>query len=225
MLTYWLMYFIPVSMALFLGQKQQVKSLPWVLIGIFFVLLIGYRYEVGGDWFNYMRHYDYVVGIPLKDAMYGGDPGHKFLNWLSAKWNLGVYGTNVFYGAIFMWGLIKFSRQQTYPWLAIAVAVPYLIIVVVMGYSRQAVAIGLFLLAVTYLDKEKFGIYVILILIAALFHKTALLLLPLGVFLYGKGLVLRIFMIIPIIYGAWDLLLADHKSNLWKSYVEEKMQV
>ncbi len=218
------MYFIPASIALFVPRKQQKNLLLWMVMGLLFVVLIGFRFEVGGDWFNYLRHYDRIVGLSLKDAMHGGDPGHKFLNWLSVKWAFGVYGTNVFYGVVLMYGLIKFSRQQTYPWLAIVAAVPYLITVVAMGYSRQGVAIGLFLLAVTYLDKGKFIMYVVIILIAALFHKTALLLLPLGVFLYGKGFVLRILMIIPIAYGAWDLLLSEQQDKLWTNYVEAQMQ-
>ena len=31
-------------------------------------------------------------------------------------------------------------------------------------------------------------------------------------------------MVIPIAYGAWDLLLADSQANLWKNYVELQMQ-
>ncbi len=156
MLTYWLMYFIPAGIALFFGRSRQANQMLWISIGFIFILIIGFRYEVGGDWFNYIGHYDHIVGLELKEAMRGGDPAHKFLNWLMARWDMGVYGTNVIYGAIFMWGLIRFSRQQPYPWLAIVAAVPYLITVVVMGYSRQAVAIGIFLLAISYLDEKKF---------------------------------------------------------------------
>lgn len=218
------MYFIPAGMTLFVKRNKQTRVLPWIFIGLLYTLLIGFRFEVGGDWFNYIAHYERVVGLSLKEAMQNfDDPGHRFLNWLSTEWNLGVYGPNVVYGAVFMYGLVKFSKQQTYPWLAMVAAVPYLITVVAMGYSRQGVAIGLFLLAVTYLDKGKFITYVALILVAALFHKTAILLLPLGMFLYGKGIFLRILMIIPIVYGAWDLLLAEKQEHLWHSYVEEQM--
>lgn len=224
MLVYWLMYLIPVSMALFLGSNRQLKLIPWIFIGFIFILLIGFRHEVGGDWINYIGHYENMMGMTREDALKRDDPGHQFLNWLSYKWDLGVYGTNLVYGTIFIIGLVKFSRQMTYPWLTVVVSVPYLITVVAMGYSRQGVAIGLFLLAVTYLDKGKFVIYIVLIMIAALFHKTALLLLPLGVFLYGKGILLRILMMFPVFYGGWDLLLADQQDKLWENYVEAQMQ-
>lgn len=225
MLTYWLLYLIPVGMALFLGRNRQFSLIPWIFIGFFFILIIGFRFEVGGDWFNYMRHYENVIGTSFEESLMYGDPGHQFLNWLMARWDLGVYGTNVIYGTIFMIGLIKFSRLQTYPWVSMAVAVPYLITVVAMGYSRQAVAIGLFMMAITYLQKGKYKKYIVLILVAALFHKTALVLLPLGIFIYGsRNMILRVLMIIPIAYAAWDMLLADQQEELWNTYVTEQMQ-
>ena len=224
MLTYWLMFLIPASLALFVGQSRKSSLMLWTFIGFFFMILIGFRYQVGGDWYNYLGHYNRVIGVSLSEAMKGGDPGHKFLNWLSARWDLGIYGTNVVYGTVFMIGLIRFSRQQVYPWIAMAVAVPYLVMVVAMGYSRQAVAIGFFLMAVSYLREGRFKTYIFLIVVAALFHKTAILLLPLGMFLYGKGIILRVLMIIPIAYGAWDLLLADQQEKLWNIYVEQQMQ-
>ncbi len=223
MLTYWLMYFIPASMALFIGNTRRSNLMPWIIIGFIFILIIGLRDCVGCDWDAYVGHYERMSGLPFNKILTMDDPLHKFLNWQMLRWDFGVYGVNVIYGTIFMIGLIKFSRKQTYPWLTMVAAVPYLVIVVAMGYSRQGVAIGLFLLAVTYLQKGKFKTYIALILIAALIHKTAILMLPLGMFLYGKGMLLRILMMIPIAYGAWDLLLAEQQEKLWKNYVEAQM--
>ncbi len=224
MLTYWLMYSVAASMALFVGSRRHYHLSPWLIIGFLFTVIIGFRFEVGGDWFNYIGHYDLIQGLSLDSVLRKDDPGNQFLNWLSYRWDWGVYGTNVIYGTVFMIGLVKFSRLQTYPWVAIAVAVPYLITVVAMGYSRQGVAIGLFMWGVTYLNKGGFKTYIAFVLFAALFHKTAILLLPLGIFLYGKGLTLRVLMLLPIAYGAWDLLLADQQEGLWHNYVEAQMQ-
>ena len=211
-------------MALLLGQKRQGKLMPFLFVGFFFILLIGLRFEVGGDWGNYLRHYDNVIGIPLSKALTYKDPGHQLLNWLIARWDIGIYGVNMVYAIVFMIGLIKFSRDQPYPWIAMAAAVPYMVIVVAMGYSRQAMALGIFMIAITYLRKGKLKTYVVLILIAALFHKTAIILLPLGIFLYGKGMILRILMIFPILYGAWDLLVADAQDNLIYQYIDRDLQ-
>ncbi len=46
-----------------------------------------------------------------------------------------------------MSGLVQFCRKQPLPWLALAVAAPFIIIVVGMGYTRQSVALGFILLS------------------------------------------------------------------------------
>jgi hypothetical protein len=153
-----------------------------------------------------------------------GDPGYKFVNWMFSDFPGGFFWASTFFASLFIFGLIKLSRNQINPWLAFTVAVPYLVIVVGMGYMRQSVAIGLFMVAITYLRQGKLKTYVAWILLAATFHKTAILMLPLGFFLYGKGWALRILMLIPIMYGAWDLFLADQQEQMWHNYVEAEMQ-
>ena len=64
------------------------------------------------------------------------------------------------------------------PFLALTVAIPYLVIVVAMGYNRQGLAIGLVLIAlIALMDQKKFK-FMILILISASIHKSAIILLP-----------------------------------------------
>ena len=65
------------------------------------------------------------------------------LNWLSIQMDWGILGVNLIGGAIFAFGLVAFCRRQPRPWLALAVAIPYLVIVVAMGYSRQGIALAL----------------------------------------------------------------------------------
>ena len=194
------------------------------LFGAFLILIIGFRNEVGCDWPNYVDHYEYTIGLSLSQALASlKDPAHAFVNWWMGKWNGGIYGVNFIYAVIFVVGLIQFCRTQTYPWLALAVAVPYMVIMVSMGYSRQGVALGLFMLAITYLEKGKFKSYIFWVLMAALFHKTAIILLPFGLFLSKGGIWLRIVIMIPVFYGGWDLLLAEKQEQLWSTYVEEQM--
>ncbi len=174
-----------------------------------------------------MRHFYDTEGLSFAQSMKvfsRGDPAYKFINWLFIDIDGGFFWTNTIYAGIFMFGLIKFSQDQINPWIAFSVAVPYLIIVVAMGYTRQSIAIGIFMLAITYLRQGKLKTYIILIFVAALFHKTAILVMPLGFFIYGKGLILRLLMIIPLMYGAWDLLLSEQQDKLWHNYVDAQMQ-
>ena len=52
--------------------------------------------------------------------------------------------------------LIRFCLAQADPWLSVLIAIPYMVIVVAMGYTRQAVALGILMVglaAVPYVDK------------------------------------------------------------------------
>ena len=59
---------------------------------------------------------------------------------------------------------------------------PYLVIVVAMGYSRQSAAIGLSMVAVVALSRGKSKQFLGWITVAALFHQTAIICLPFVIF-------------------------------------------
>lgn len=198
--------------------------MPWFIVGLIFIVLIGFRFDVGGDWGSYLRSYREMAGLTLNAVLKQGDPGYKYLNWLMAQWGWGVYGVNLVSGIIFVIGLTLFCRQQPKPWLTFSVAVPYLIIVVAMGYTRQGVAVGLFMWAITYLERGKLKYYLLLLAIATLFHKSAILMIPLGIFLHGRGRLIRVVAVGVVAYGLWDLLLAEHQEDLWRNYVEAQMR-
>lgn len=182
MLLYWIVFLLPAGAALLQdGSKMRRTGAGWVPVWLMLTLLIGYRFEVGGDWENYLKHYYDIQYLNLSDALERNEPGHAFLNWVSNQQDWGVFGTNLAYGAIFSYGLIAFCRQQPRPVLALTVAIPYLVIVVAMGYSRQGVAIGFAMLGFIALAQKKTLKFVMLIGLAALFHKSAVILMPVAI--------------------------------------------
>ncbi|MCV2361777.1 EpsG family protein, partial [Paucibacter sp. TC2R-5] len=194
MLTYWLMFGALAWMAAiqtkprFAGRHQRM-TWPPIWLAVFFLLtaLIGLRHEVGGDWFTYQDHVDAMRGTPFigfwEDS---GDPAYALLNWLGANIWGDVYFVNIVCATLFTWGLITFCRHQPRPWLAIVLACPYLIIVVAMGYTRQGVAIGFAMLGLVSLSNGSSLRFFGWILIAALFHKSALVIVPLALFSGSK---------------------------------------
>ena len=141
-------------------------------------LMVGLRYEVGGDWFTYREIYNNIALQSLGGAFKLSEPAYVLLNWLSAKVDLGVYIPNLGCAVVFMLGLSTLVRKQPQPWLAMTVAVPYLVIVVGMGYTRQAAAIGAICWAISGVERDKIWQTIAKIAFAALFHKTAILFLP-----------------------------------------------
>ena len=214
------MYSIPSVAAVASKARRKHSIFPFLVVGCAFALFIGLRHHVGGDWGNYARYFDKVKIQTLTEVITSSDPGYGVLNWLMHRWELDIYGVNMICAIIFLTGLIVCCRQQPRPWLGFAVAFPYLVVVMGMGYTRQGVALGLFFLAISCMERGYFKRYLLYVAIAAFFHKSALLMVSFGVFLHYKGWKLRVFAILLAGFGLWDLLLAESQELLWREYVE-----
>jgi hypothetical protein len=232
MWPYWLMFAVPAIVALMsetslpvTPYRQRIYPLgPWLVVGAVLTLLIGFRYEVGGDWGNYFSYLDNVRGADLDEVLLMPDPGYQLLNWLSGEFDWDIFGVNLFSGLIFSAGLTVFCRSLPRPWLALAVAVPYMVIVVAMGYSRQGIALGLAMLGLVALGKHATGRFVICVLLAATFHKTAVVLLPLAALAAARNRVQAIVWSgASLIVGYW-LFLESSVETLYVNYVEAEYQ-
>ena len=192
-------------------------------MGLSFTLLIGFRVEVGGDWFAYLDYYERAALVSFSEAIEMNDPGYMALNWIAGLVDGGIFLVNLVCGAVIMVGVIAFARRQPMPWLAFLVAVPYMIIVVAMGYSRQGVALGFELLALVALKDGRTWRFVVWVICAALFHKTAVVLLPLAFMALNRNRVLALvwLSLTGVVLGT--VLLAEHYEAMWQSYIENRM--
>uniref|UniRef100_UPI00405647B5 EpsG family protein n=1 Tax=Candidatus Electrothrix sp. TaxID=2170559 RepID=UPI00405647B5 len=221
MWPYWLMYAIPAFVALSNSSRERSWP-PWLLLGLFFTISIGFRFHVGGDWNNYLPYYDREIGRAFTDPI-TGDPGYVLLNRLMAQWGWKIYGVNFVCGLIFTTGLVVFCRGLYRSWLGFAIAVPYVVVVVAMGYTRQGVALGFIFWGLAYLEKGRFIFYLLFIGLAVLFHKTAVIMAPLGMFLYQKGWLFRVLAVGLLTVGLWNAFVEQSSAHLWSAYVEQQM--
>lgn len=216
------MFALPALFALF-NNKSSRKT--WWAVGVAFSLLIGFRYEIGEDWSTYVDNYSNISNLQLIDAIAQNDPGFALLNWVSALVGGEIYLVNLVCGAIIMIGIITFSRRQLQPWLALVVSVPYLIIVVSMGYTRQGAAIGFELLAIVAIIDGNIIRYFLFIVLAALFHKTAVVLLPLGLItIESRNRVWQRLLLAGIAMWVALILAFEHYEGMMDKYVNLKMQ-
>ena len=207
MIPYWLLLLLPIC-ACVLGPRRPWTAWQGCLIGISLTLFIGMRHEVGGDWFSYIPYLTRAEGLSL-EGLFGemviwGDPGYNLLNWFFATHPWGIYGVNLVSAAIFSAGLIIFCRAQPRPWLALCLAIPYLVIVVSMGYSRQGVAIGLIMPGLLALERGRLRPFLASMAAAATFHSTALVMLAFVVpAVPGRSLTMRsLRLLLLLIVGA-----------------------
>jgi hypothetical protein len=178
---------------------------------------------VGGDWTNYIRQLQRLSVYDISESFTMlGDPGYNLLSYASLALGWGVYGVNIFCGFIFSIGLATFCRSLPRPLLALAVAFPYMVIVVAMGYSRQGVALGISMLALVYLVREKKLKFTLLILLAATIHKSSFLLLPIAALASTKNRLL-IFLAFGIIIGfVYYIFLSSAYEKLITNYIESQ---
>lgn len=223
MLVYYLLVFLPVFLLLWVGRERVFFSeLLWVIFFLAFVFIIGFRDNVGADWNAYIRHYELTQGVSMIEAIQTTDSGYAFLNWISALVSGGIYLVNLICAALVLSCLIHFARGEPTPWFFISVSVFFYIIIIGMSLSRQAVAIGFELMAIRAILDKRAGLYIFYIVCAALFHKTALILLPLySVINSERGLnIIALFAFLAI--GAALVVLEAFSSFYY--YIEDAME-
>jgi len=225
MTTYWLLfaYFAIGTLLVPLHMQRSFGSRFFLLVGVAATsLMIGLRYRVGADWYAYKRIFA-RADVELYQALFRGDPGYELLNWLVQQIGAGLWLVNLVCGLIFAWGLWRFAKVQRDAWLTILVAVPYLVIVVAMGYTRQAVAIGFILSGLAALFRCQSPVrFLAYAVAAALFHKTAVAVLPLVLLSGRRNQIVNIAIAIGITYFLYDLLVAGSSDLLVRDYITEK---
>lgn len=229
MIPYWILFAIPAVAALLEqptgGGRHKFRTLGFTLVLLFIGLMIGLRYEVGGDWLNYLAYLlsaDFAAFSEIWDA---GDPGYGLLNWLASRWDGGVWQVNLVCGLIFAAGLFAFCRYQPRPWLALTVAVPYLVIVVAMGYTRQGAAIGLAMIGLVALARRRGPLHFVLwVVLAATFHKSAVLLIPIAALADNRGRWWTAAWVTAAAAAAYFTLLQDSVEGLVTNYIDARYQ-
>lgn len=234
MWPYWLLFLLP-ALAAFTQPSQPWAMKPphrlsqielqWCLTAIALALFIGWRHEVGGDWWPYLGHMRESSTMTLGEALVRGDPGHWLLNWAVARAGGSIYTVNLLCAIVFSVGLVVFCRYQPRPWLALAVAIPYMVIVVGMGYTRQAVALGMALLGLVALGRGRTMTFVAWVALGALFHKSAVLLIPVGMLASpGRS---RWWTVLWVGFAGvllYEALLSDDVDQLVTNYVDAEVQ-
>ena len=233
MWPYWVLFLIPAFKALGPNALSRGPSpgthfhklgRAWITTGVLIALMVGWRHEVGGDWFNYLEHWAELPYTSTEAMLSKGDPGYWLMTKLFYEAGLGIYSLNLLFAALFSYGLVVFCRNQPRPWLALTVAVPYLLIVLGMGYTRQGVALGLAMVGMVALAHKETRGFVVWVALGALFHKSAVVLIPLGM-LAAPGR--RIWNVLWVgLAGAalFTTLLSDSVDSLVTNYFEAQYQ-
>lgn len=238
MWPYWLMFLVPALAAMeevvlrpryaakAVGKAPAPVQLPtewWWIMGAL-TLLVGWRHQVGGDWFNYLGNFQNAFYDSRFKEWWLSDPGYRFLEWVAIQSGWGVHAVNLMGAAMFSFGLVWFCRSLPRPWLALAVAVPYLVIILGMGYSRQGIALGCIMVGLVALGRGEVLKFLIWAVLGATFHKSAVLLLPMAALAVTQRRGLAIIWVGVVGFMSYGVLLEDSVTNLQSGYLDAQMQ-
>lgn len=172
MIPYFLLLLLPSIFALF--NTRRLSLTLWYGTFVVFVLFIGLRLEVGPDWVQYGYIHNALASNSFSEIITQPEPLSYVLFWLSETSGAHVFLSNMVAALITIGGVFSFARRTVNPWLALVAATPYFIIVMGMSGVRQVMAAGIMLFLFARWERTSFIARGLYILIAALFHTSAL---------------------------------------------------
>lgn len=175
----------------------------WVLLA-FLTIFSGFRFQIGCDWSTYEEFFRKVSGFSLQEILLKLDVGFYLINRFIYNLGLDFIYVNVFTSIIFFIGLHSLAKRQLEPISFLALAFPILIVNMPMSALRQGIAIGLVCIAFLAILDKKLIRFIALIVLASLFHSSALIFLLLTPFVKkgysNKNLILSGLLFLPSAY-------------------------
>jgi hypothetical protein len=219
LLIYWSLFAILAIGALLSEEGKQSRLLFFALASVPSIAMIGSRWEIGPDWPAYLEIFTYTKLYSFRQSISHADPGFFGAMWVLHQFRAPFWVLNMICGIVFVSGLTAFARRQPNPWLAYLIAFPYLVLVVAMSAARQSVALGLMFFALNDFARGRLLRCFALLLVAALFHGSVLLIVPLCLLSYARNGVQRILLLMAaaaigyyVLRGAFDIYAVRYSS-------------
>ncbi len=203
--------------------SRKTSGLGWTMLCLYAVVLcffVGFRFEVGKDWFQYVYIFDSIGDLSFPEAINFTDTGYSLLNW--AAQNLGFGVSSVFFvcAVILVSGIFVFAVRTSYPWIAVAVAMPHIVTAIAMDHIRQATALGFILIGLAVLDRKRVWIFFACIILGATFHRTAVIFFAFGLVLVSKNRSILYPAFLAIAFVMFHYALSDRLDVYASRYLE-----
>jgi hypothetical protein len=226
MFPYWLLLGFFSAMALVTPPDMRAEKKTAFLITALAILtvMIGLRVWVGVDYANYLKAWNPADRMTLGKFLdfRPGDPVFYSMLWGLRNIGWPYWTFNLICGAVFSVGLVQFARRQPNSWLAVAVAVPYLVIVIAMSATRQATAIGFVFLGLVAFQRGNTRSFLAWIMVAALMHASAIIVLPFAGLTLAKNKFQSVALLLITAIAGYFLLgatLGDYTRDYLGNYV------
>lgn len=162
----------------YIGGKSKNYPYLWVVLAsLCFGVVMGVRMKVGIDFPQYYSIYEQAKTGWLGWGYYRWEPGFQILYWLCASQFMHYsipFGIIAFLQIFLVfWGTRSQKNIWVYLPLTLFLCGPF---IAYNNIMRNMLAFSVYVCAIPYLAQRKYWKYLILILVAACFHKSALVL-------------------------------------------------
>lgn len=181
MILYFAIYFL-LSTAAYLTYSRKRSGALGLAFGVFLVLFMGTRYEVGCDWWGYtIRFHNLYSDLGgWLEGFRQGEGGFHLINLISLDAGWGFNGVVFIAAIIFVVSLVRFSFLAPQPASLMAIAFPILVVQLGMSGMRQALATAMLMLACVAFVKGRKLVTGGWIGVASQFHTSSIALLPIA---------------------------------------------
>lgn len=155
--------------------KKYTNSLVLILF-IFLIIISSFRWEVGGDWGNYYKMSNETQLFNL----FSWSPPLAFSIFISQKLEIGIFGVNLFITIFLLYSMyVMLKKLNINVLLVLPMFVSIIYFIVLMGYVRQALALGFVFLFFAYYNNKNAIKPIIFLFLAISSHITSIILIPL----------------------------------------------
>tara|TARA_X000000950_G_C13914404_1_gene660290 strand:- start:203 stop:1279 length:1077 start_codon:yes stop_codon:yes gene_type:complete len=163
---------------IYIDHKDKIN----LFVIIYLCLFMGFKFHVGGDWGTYKNYFNEITTYNLNYKDLNNDIGYYILNLYIYKLGFDFKILNLISSVIPLLGLHFLAKKFPSYWLFLLILTPYFLFIILMGYTRQSIAIGLFFIALSFLfggiSKRNICFYLLFIIVAFFFHKSSFIFLP-----------------------------------------------
>lgn len=156
-------------------REDQMKYVRWFILG-FLLVFVGLRFNTGADWNNYKLAFESISeGIKSTGWESGFIVLMKVIFYLFGNY----YVLQFLVTSLLLYSLNKFYTNNTnYPILSMTLFVLIFFTSILMAQLRQSIAMSVILIGAKYVFKRNFLKYLIIVVLACLFHVSAIVALP-----------------------------------------------
>ncbi|GLK69702.1 EpsG family protein [Hansschlegelia plantiphila] len=216
-MIYNLIFFSSALANVFTSNQRHARHALYIAIILFLFVFVGFRWHVGCDWGSYRNHAESFGPLPFSEAFAGSEQAYWLLVIALNRLGFEYPAINVVTSAVFFLGVHSIARRQPDPLLYITLLFPLLVTGIPMSATRQALAMGILCFAFNAFQDRSAVRFVGWVVLAALFHQSAIAFICLAPILVATSLQGKIALGVLLAAPAAYFLLT---SNAAQSYTD-----